>query len=185
MSVIVGIDLALVTTGVTTIMRKQDGGLLAVAATLVSTKKADKKENLYAAVDDIQRAALLYKGIMAELELSRPVLVAVEVPSGSQRARTAKTNGIATGVIASIREALPEVPFLWLHENQVKQALLGRHKASKDEIAAAVLERIPDLQEFLDEVARTKREHLTDAAAAVLAAEGSSLWRAAVRGEQP
>ncbi len=177
---LVGIDLSLSNCGIVTIVRRDDGNLVAVAATLIKTAKAAKKENLYAAVDDIQRAALLYNGIMAELRASRPVLVAVEAPSGSKSAAVAKAGGIAKGVISSIREALPEIPFLWLHENQIKQALLGRHKVSKAEIAEVVLARIPDLEDCMTGIAQGKREHITDAAAAVLAAENTELWRAAV-----
>ena len=183
MPAVCGIDLALVHTGIVTLMTNRNGGLVCVAAKLVETAKDDGKQNLYVAVDDVQRAAVLYKGIMEELSASRPVLVAVELPSGSRSAVSAKASGLAKGVIASVREALPEMPFLWLHENQVKQALVGRHKASKDEIAKAVLARIPDLGEYLDQIAKTKREHITDAAATVLASEGTELWRAAVRGE--
>jgi len=183
MPTIVGIDLALVNTGIVTLVTNRDGEFVCVATELIKTAKASKKQNLYAAVDDVQRAARLYNGIMAELRASRPALVVVELPSGSQSAVSAQCNGLAKGVIASIREALPEVPFVWLHENQIKQALAGKHKTSKDEIAAAVLERLPDMQEYLDKIAKTKREHLTDAAAAVLAAEGCEIWRAALRTE--
>lgn len=181
MPAVCGVDLALVHTAVTTLMTNRNGGLVCIAAKLVETAKADEKLNLYVAVDDAQRAALLYKGIMEELRESRPVLVAVELPSGSQSAVSAKAGGIATGVIASIREALPEVSFLWLRENQIKLSLLGKRSGSKEEIAKVVLARIPDLAEHLAEIPKTKREHITDAAAVVLAAEGADVWRAAMR----
>jgi len=180
MATIVGIDLALTHTGIAVIVSTVSGELVTASARLIETAKPKKKSNLYAAVIDIQRATLLYTGIMDELRESRPALIAVELPSGSQSAVASKCGGIAKGVITGIREALPEVPFLWFHQNQVKQALLGRSKVNKEEMAAAVLERLPDLQDYLDEIAKTKREHITDAAAVVIASEGTELWRAAM-----
>jgi len=183
MPTIVGIDLALVNTGIVTVIRRDDGTLTAVAATIVKTAPAPKRDNIYKSSDYIRRASELYKGMLAELREMHPALVAVEVPSGSQRAKVSMGNGIVTGVIAAVAEVFPDVPFVWLQQHQVKRALLSRQKVSKEEMAVAVLARIPDLDEHLQRVARTKREHLADAAAAILTAEGCEAWRAVLRTE--
>lgn len=90
--------------------------------------------------------------------------------AGKTRGRGAAAKVLAVqGVILSVAFQY-DIPYILQTPTQIRQVLLGRPKGTKEEIAAAVRARLPDVDAACDAkmVPREKREHCLDAAAHAL-----------------
>lgn len=140
----------------------------------VVTKKESKKKSLYVAEDDVSQSMLLYRGIRAFLQKWDPTFIAVELPSaGAKGARANRGMGIATGIIAAIAEETG-LPSVWVVPTDSKVAMCGTKTASKEDMQDKARELWPQVQWS---TAADQFEHIADAAAALLVARGSAVYK--------
>jgi Holliday junction resolvasome RuvABC endonuclease subunit len=111
--------------------------------------------------DDLERARTLYSGLQDFIQ--DVDLIFVEVPVGSQSARSMASYGICIGVLASI-----EKPLIQVTPTEVKVAATGSRTASKADMIAWATAQYPNAP-WLKQGERitNKNEHLADAVAAI------------------
>lgn len=125
-----------------------------------STAKAVRKNS-----DDIRRARSLHKGMQ---EMLKDVhMVFVEVPVGSQSARSMASYGICIGLLGSIGK-----PMIQVTPTEVKLAAVGNKTASKQEMIDWATSAYPDAPWLTRKIKGkvelvAKNEHLADACGAV------------------
>ncbi|MDX7711785.1 RuvC family protein [Aeromonas caviae] len=112
--------------------------------------------------EDLERARTLYRG--ARRLAAGASIMFVEVPVGSQSARSMASYGICIGLIAS----LSDIPIIEVTPTEVKLSAVGNKTASKREMIAWASELYPDLPWHQGKSGLAdKNEHLADAIAAV------------------
>ncbi|ELA7322581.1 hypothetical protein Q9X98_004213 [Vibrio parahaemolyticus] len=134
---------------------------------LQESKGADKKtaKVVRKNSDDIRRAKSLHKALH---EMLKDVnMVFVEVPVGSQSARSMASYGICVGIIASINK-----PMIQVTPTEVKLAAVGCKTASKQDMIDWATQAYPDagwltVKRNGKSVLTAKNEHLADAIGAV------------------
>ena len=115
--------------------------------------------------DDLRRARMLYEGMVAACE---GVSFAIaEIPTGTQSARGAMSNGIALGVLAGC-----PVPIVQVQPTEVKMATVGAKTASKAEMIEWAMGKHPSANWIMRKlkgamVPINDNEHLADACAAI------------------
>lgn len=141
---------------------------------VVRTERTTRKRSVRVADDDADRCALLARELAASIREWQPAGAVVELPSGgAQGARANRAMGMATGVVVAALELLG-VPAEWVTPQMVKQAAAGRKDASKEAVQQGVRRQL----EWTSWPAYAWQvEHVADAAAAVLAAQGGTLMR--------
>lgn len=139
---------------------KIDDMLLVQSESDKASKKVVRKNS-----DDLERARKLQRGMIDFIKDVQ--MVFVEVPVGSQSARSMASYGICIGILASIRK-----PLIQLTPTEVKLAAVGSKTASKDDMIQWAHSAYPDAKWLtrkkngkLELVA--KNEHLADAIGAV------------------
>ena len=146
---------------------------------VIRTAKAQAKRALRVADDDASRCALLARELRAVLDRHQPRAVVAELPTGgSLSARAVRAMALATGAIVATLE-LAGLPTDWTTPIGGRKAATGRASATKDAVRAGVLRALPDLEPLLPRTGIW--EHVTDAAAAYLAARTGSIVRMAER----
>jgi len=147
-----------------------------VHALAVRTERTATKRGIRVADDDAERCKLLADSLAAVVRGWRPYGAVVELPNGgAQGARANRAMGMATGIVASVLYVL-DMPTEWVTPSEVKKAATGRKDAAKEDVQRAVLRQFA----WRDGVwprHRWEQEHVADAAAAVLAAQGGTLLR--------
>jgi Holliday junction resolvasome RuvABC endonuclease subunit len=115
--------------------------------------------------DDLRRARALYDGFQ---EFIKDVeLVFVEVPVGSQSARSMASYGVCIGLLASINK-----PLIQVTPSEVKLAAVGSKTASKAEMINWATNLYPDADWIRHKskgemVLSNKNEHIADAVGAI------------------
>ena len=117
--------------------------------------------------DDLQRAKTLHDALhsfIADVDL-----VMVEVPVGSQSARSMASYGICIGILSSIHK-----PMIQVTPTEVKLAACGSKTASKAEMIDWATNHFPDAPWLVhtvkgERVIGNKNEHLADAVGAIVA----------------
>ena len=117
--------------------------------------------------DDLQRAKQLHNAMIAFLE--DVDLVMVEVPHGSQSARSMASYGICIGVLSAIQK-----PMIQLTATEVKLAAVNNKNATKQQMIDWATSTFPYAGWLTQNrngkpVLTNKNEHLADATAAVVA----------------
>lgn len=127
---------------------------------LVPTAKATAK-SVRASSDDLRRAVELHEAFQ-RFCVGAAVVVA-EIPSGTQSARGAMSNGICLGVLAS-----SPIPVIQVSPLETKLASVGHKNATKPQIIAWASDLYPDA-DWLRSRGRiiAANEHLADATAIV------------------
>lgn len=124
------------------------------------TKKAVRKNS-----DDLERARTLQRGME---EFAKGAEIAfVEIPHGSQSARSMASYGICIGILASLR-----IPIIQLTAVEVKVASVGKKTATKEEVIRWATGLYPDApwlkRKYKGQIELiSANEHLADAVAAV------------------
>lgn len=157
------------------------------------TKPSPKKRGIRVADDDAERCQELARFLIDTIRIHQPAGAVVELPSGgAQGARANRAMGMATGVVVAVLE-VAELPVEWVTPGDVKVAATGRRDGSKEAVQEAVREAFDWEEgghgdkgrggESRSHWPRHKwaQEHVADAAAAVMAAEGGTLIRALER----
>ena len=157
------------------------------------TEPTPRKRGVRVADDDAERCQKLARFLIDTIRIHQPAGAVVELPSGgAQGARANRAMGMATGIVVAVLE-MAELPVEWVTPGDVKLAATGRRDGSKDAVQDAVREAFDWEEgghgdkgrggESRSHWPRYKwaQEHVADAAAAVLAAEGGTLMRALER----
>ena len=146
---------------------------------VIRTEKTAKKHGVRVADDDAERCALLARELRAVLARHQPRAIVAELPTGgSLSARAVRAMALSTGVVVAVVESAG-VPVEWTTPMAGRQAATGRKAATKNDVRAGVLLALPDLEPLLPRTGIW--EHVTDAAAAYLAARTGPLVRMAER----
>lgn len=131
---------------------------------LTQTSKTKNKQ-VRVNSDDVARCSLLHKGLkhcLKDVEL-----VFVELPVGSQSARSMASYGACVSLIASI----DTVPVIQLRPEELKVAACNKKTASKKEMIEWAVSHFPD-ENWLKSRSGTiigDNEHIADALAAIVA----------------
>lgn len=169
--IVLGIDAGFAAMGVVV----AQGRTILHAATCRTEKRAVKR-GVRVADEDTERCQTLARFLLDVINTYIPAGVIVEMPSGgAQGARANRSMGMATGVVAAVLEAT-RVAMEVVTPGAVKKAAAGVRDASKAEVEKAVLKAF-NWGDHMPEI-KAEREHVCDAAGALLAAEHGTLMRA-------
>lgn len=134
-----------------------------IEAMLLVESDADKanKKTVRKNSDDLRRARSLQREMTKFI--ADVAMVFVEVPVGSQSARSMASYGICIGVLSSIKR-----PMIQVTPTEVKLAAVGIKTASKEQMIAWAHESYPDANWMTrqlkgETVLINKNEHLADA----------------------
>lgn len=176
MGLVAGLDTGLVATGLVLVDCAAIPPVILRHATLRTERQAGKR-GLRVADDDARRASEL--AVWLGDRLAGAIGVVAELPTaGAQGARANRSMGLSTGVVVAT-VALAGLPAEWTTPGDGKRAATGRRDGSKADVQAAVSERFVWAQP--QGRYAWEREHVCDAAAAVLAAWEGTLVRLARR----
>ena len=153
---------------------------------VILTEK-EKRKNIRVADDNIRNAIKIANRIGSIIRKYKIKGIIGETPSGgSQNARASHQMGIAVGIVSSIC-ALYDLPNEWCIPQDLKKAVTGNRKASKDQI----MDRIAELEGWEKEVKKKsiiyhtsfesfnkkQFEHIADAYGAYLTLKNDNLVR--------
>lgn len=172
---IIGVDLGFRSTGlVAAVPDHSDAGYSIDRFVCIKTEKAGKKKAIFVAQDDVQQCQNLFNGVMEFIRQFDPTALAVELPTaGAKGARANRGMGIATGMAASVA-AITGLPVIWVYPEDSKKLVGGKKNASKDDMMDAIRNMWPQ-----EDWPKTKNqfEHIADAAAALLVAKYSDIYK--------
>jgi Holliday junction resolvasome RuvABC endonuclease subunit len=143
---------------------------------LIQTKPDNNnKKSVRKNSDDLRRAKEIYEGFSQFL--SDVDLAFVEVPVGSQSARSMTSYGICVGLLASV-----QIPLIQVTPNEVKLASVGSKTASKAQMIKWAISLYSDANWLTQrrggrDVVTSKNEHLADAVAAVYAGMNTDTYK--------
>lgn len=145
------------------------------------TKPSAKKLRMLQCEDNARRASLIYTMMCTEVISDEFAVSAIcyEAPSWPRNAASTAKMGIAYGLIWAVFGEY-DVAGVQLSPQQIKKTLCGDVSARKIDVQAVVAGRVQGL-ECVEATAESKRNHIYDAIAAVLAADGSDVMRAIKR----
>lgn len=139
---------------------------------LIATEKSGGKL-VRAASDDLRRAQELHQGFHSFCRGA--AIVMAEIPSGTQSARGAMSNGICLGVLAS-----SPLPIIQVAPLETKLATVGSKTATKPEMIEWATSKFPRAAWLRHRGSLTAaNEHLADAVAVVMAGLRTPEFRAA------
>jgi hypothetical protein len=177
---LLAVDPALRNLGFARLVMPLEGGALRLEGLrLVQTENGAGK-TVRKNSDDLRRASEGWEAMCEEAAWAD--LVAAEIPSGTQSARGAMSNGISLGLLAALARLRPLIQVTAL---EAKRVATGRKTASKDEMitwATGLYPQAPWLRRKLSGEMRLldANEHLADAVAIGLAATQTPEFRAAL-----
>jgi Holliday junction resolvasome RuvABC endonuclease subunit len=181
---IVGVDPAIRNFGYAQGTFDTSNSLLSMQSIALVTTEKNPHKTIRRNSDDLSRAQHHQKAL---IKYCAGMNIAIaELPTGTQSARGAMSNGIALGVMASCPIALIQVM-----PDEVKMAAVGHKQASKEEMIEWAMEKYPFLpwltikRKGLDTPVAAN-EHLADAIAVIHAGiltqqfeQAQSFWRQA------
>jgi Holliday junction resolvasome RuvABC endonuclease subunit len=137
-----------------------------IAIKLVQTEKRTGK-TVRQNSDDIRRASELCSGMHDWIKDCHVVFA--EIPTGSQSARGAFSNGTCLGILASIGKSTGySGRLIQVLPHEVKLAAVGSKHASKSEMIEWGYELYPELDWFMHRgKPQNKNEHMADALASI------------------
>ena len=139
---------------------------------VIRTKRETKKRKTTVTLDDVRRLEHIASTLQVIVRDYRVGAITAEFPGGSQSAVSAKSFGMAIGALVVLSTAL-NVPLDPQTPAKVKRAVCGSKDASKEAIAKAVCKRWPELEQVKPV---GLREHVTDAAATILASRDGEVY---------
>lgn len=165
---LLGVDAAFSNTGLVVAEFDIHTNQMQVLDMILVTTEADKanKKTVRKNSDDLRRAGQIIRTLDEVLMQYNPQFAIVEVPSGTQSARSSWALGIAVGCIAHLES---KVPIVQVSPMEVKNVVSTKHPDKSHMIAWAV-DRYPDApwpRKAGGGVTVTKAEHLADAVAAL------------------
>lgn len=166
---IVGVDISLCNIGICKATIMQDDSIYVEKVSLIHPDKSGyNKKQVRRNSDDLRRMRWLHDELHKSIEGCD--IIAVEIPVGSQSARSMVSYGGCLGVLASIKKPLIEVT-----PSEVKLAGVGTKTASKEEMIQWATTKHPNAgwkivtRKGVKSYAKDN-EHASDALAAIYAA---------------
>lgn len=150
---------------------------------VLQTGRSSKKLRLLQCEDEMRRADELSESLLEVSGYTQAVVVEsrISMPGSKRGSHSSATTGIPYGIVAMLR-AVRKVPLVQVTPQQIKKTLCGKTSASKADVQWAV-ESAVHCVSMVERTAASKRHHVYDAIAAVLAADGSDVMRAIKRRE--
>ena len=144
-----------------------------VGCGVIRTKKSNAK--VLVCDDNVVRAREIVAGLMKlfeDLDAHPSGLKAIvsEAQSWPRNASVSAKVGMCWGIISTFAHVC-EIPLVQISPQNLKKTLTGRKSASKQDVADAVCDVWPDIQGDADKHPSTQREHIYDAAAALIASK--------------
>ena len=160
-----------------------DGGWSVLRAGVWETKPSAKKLRMLQCEDNSHRAFALCRSTYTEIVSDNWAvdLICYEAPSFPRNASVAAKMGIVYGIVWALIEQYQMCAYQ-LSPQQIKKALCGKVSASKADVQDAVAQRVHDVR-CVELTVKSKRNHIYDAIAAVLAADNSDVMRVIKRRE--
>ena len=163
---LVGIDPGLAKIGLALVHHNGTRTLKSIA--LVETDKEAATRKMAVNADDNRRFHDIHQQVdrfLAQIPQGERVLVGIEgfgwTPgSGRNLLKTAQ----AVGVIKGALYARGKIPFEF-KPSEVRQTILGTKSGSKEDLQTVLEQRYPNLPKLLEDYAKGKWEHMTDAVA--------------------
>lgn len=124
--------------------------------------------------DDLIRARLLHEAV--KKYSSRASIAFVEVPHGSQSARSMASYGVCIGVLAGVG-----IPLIQLTEQELKLATTGKKTSTKSEMIEWVVQRHSEVKWAMHKGRPAgSNEHMADAVGAIYAGIKTDDFRSAL-----
>ena len=171
---LLGIDVAFSHTGFV-VLNPASGSI--IASGCIVTKKEHGRTSLRVRVSDsdFRRCREIAAVLIQQIACHRVTGIVAELPTGGAiAARSARTMGMASGVLAGVAEAI-DIPVEVYSPQEVKLAACGVANASKDAVIKAMCKKWPALVGCVKP--NSLLEHTCDAAAVLLAAEQGILYK--------
>lgn len=108
-----------------------------LCAECIKTTPESKKRRIRKGDDDVRRIILINSILLDLIKKYNVVHIVAEQPHGSKSASAAKMIGIVLGIIQTISDCT-NIGVDWFSEADSKQALLGKHAATKQETIDAI-----------------------------------------------
>lgn len=158
------------------------GEITPLAVALVSTEARDKK-TVRKNSDDLRRASESF--VAMQDWIAGATVVFAEVPTGTQSARGALSNGVCIGILSSIGNlpyvSGPQARMIQVSPIEVKLASVGSKTASKQDMIDWAVSKAPKLGWITHRHKLTAaNEHPADALAAIYAGVKTEEFRALV-----
>jgi len=173
---IAGIDLGFRHTGIVIgdPVKLTLSGYEVINSLCIHTEKADKKHKVYVSDDDVRCCQEMINKLDEMISLHEVAALAVEMPSGGGKgARALRCMGMASGMIAAYTE-IKRLPVVWVRPEDIKKKVGGAGNASKKDIQNSIRELFPGFE--LPTVEKS-REHVADAAAALIVARDTDIYK--------
>jgi len=135
-----------------------------LATDVLRTKKADKKVKVYVADDNVRRLREGISSLIAIIDEHNITAICAEAMSFPRNASAAGKMALFWGGMIAVAHER-DLPLYSATPQQMKFELCRDKKATKDDMAAAVIARVQGVIPM--KLAKTKQEHAYDAIAAV------------------
>lgn len=176
---VLGMDPSMRNWGLAEALLDLDTGVLETPSlSLVQPKDLEGKQ-VRQNSSDLHLTAQLAEGV---LPLARKAkVIFVEVPVGSQSARSMASYGFCVGVLGAVRAE--GIPLIEVTALEVKKALSGKKDATKAEMIHAGMDQYPDANwpSHNGAVSAAKAEHVADAIGAIHAGVQTPMFQNLLR----
>ena len=125
-----------------------------------SKPNTKQKQNL----QDLLSATQLYRQLKQLMTTHKPDYIVAELPVGSQssRAMVSYATCISLCSVLAFNDGIKTHPLINIPPQEVKKTV-GKKNATKDEVIQWVAENYPDTKDWLDNLPKSKKEHICDA----------------------
>lgn len=140
------------------------------------TAKDDRKGRTLAVEDNVRRAREIAVALASIVDELDPIAIAAEAMSFPRSSSVAAKLALTWGVLVAMAEH-HGLAIVQASPQEVKRGTCGRKDASKEDVAAELRRRWPELDVLEDAIPKSQREHPYDALAAAAVATTSDVVR--------
>lgn len=165
--IILGLDPGFAATGYC-LLQRIGGHVVPLTVGVIETTKTPKKQmrDMRVTADDYRRIKEIYYALQKLMQDFKPVAIAYEVyqPFAGPQMRTgawktARVEGLLVGI--GLQHEAMVLPYLTI---DLKNGIAVARSATKAQVERAIVDLVPELRPKFEAVAKTKREHVADAA---------------------
>lgn len=164
--------------------------ILGVSSAPLPSAKERKRKGLPVALQNVLRVRKQAQFIAQLCQQFNPVATFAEYPhGGAKSAIAARSMGAALGLLSATLEVLlPTVPSVVFTPSDIKEAVAGAFKASKEQIAQKVIDYWPEIASWpgfkLDGLGQKTKSDATDAGAVIIAATMHDVYKSLFAGRR-
>lgn len=176
---VIGFDPSLNNWGIARGKYNTASGEITIASLEVIKPVAPSRKIMRVNSSDLSRAAQLAQGVIQEASYNAQIFV--EVPVGSQSARSMASYGVCIGILGYLRAM--GTPFYEVTPTEVKQVASGKSSATKKEMIDWASGKHPDapwpmkMSKGTNSIVTGTAEHMADAVAAIYAGVASPTFQ--------